>query len=172
MLHSSKSVGKWFVVQTKSRSEKKVYQQITDAGFNAYLPLQTTLRVWSDRKKKVELPLIPSIVFVENPTIKKEQIYAIPGVYNILNIYGKIGVVTQAEIDHLRILCNNDIACEQIDLTTYKKGDAVEIIAGVFKGYYASAIEDINSYRVLLEIESLRTGFIVNLPKNQVSKIS
>lgn len=167
----SSSDGKWFVVQTKSRCEKKVYQQLIDAGYQAYLPLQTTWRVWSDRNKKVELPLIPSVLFVENPDVNKERIYALSGVYNILNIHGKIGVVRQVEIDHLRLLCNNDIAWEQVDLVRYQKGDAVEIKAGAFKGHIATAIEDMNTYRVLLKIESLGTGFVVNLPKNQVSRI-
>ena len=38
-----------------------------DEGIEAFLPLIKTVRQWSDRKKTVVLPLIPSYVFVSLP---------------------------------------------------------------------------------------------------------
>ena len=55
----------WYVVKTRSRAEQKVAQRISAKGLNVYLPLQKTIRQWSDRKKKVEVPLISSTLFVK-----------------------------------------------------------------------------------------------------------
>jgi transcription antitermination factor NusG len=55
---------KWLVFYTKSRNEKSAYKNLKKFGFEPYLPLQKVLRQWSDRKKKVELPLFNSYIFV------------------------------------------------------------------------------------------------------------
>ena len=54
----------WYVLYTKPRQEKKVADGLIAIGIAAYCPLVTTIKQWSDRKKKVEVPLINSYVFV------------------------------------------------------------------------------------------------------------
>ena len=44
----------WYALYVKSRSEKKVLTQLEEQGFEAFLPLVTHVKQWSDRKKKVE----------------------------------------------------------------------------------------------------------------------
>ena len=55
---------KWYALYTRSRSEKKVLIELQYAQIEAYLPLVTRLKMWSDRKKKVEEPLFRSYIFV------------------------------------------------------------------------------------------------------------
>ena len=52
----------WYAIYTMPRAEKKVYERLVDIGVTSYLPLVTTIRIWSDRKKKVTSPLISSYV--------------------------------------------------------------------------------------------------------------
>ena len=54
----------WLVIYTKPRSEKKVSQRLKEMGIMIFCPTVTTVRQWSDRKKKVEVPLFNSYVFV------------------------------------------------------------------------------------------------------------
>ena len=42
----------WYVVKTRSRAEVKVAERIDSKGLHVYLPLQRTIRQWSDRKRK------------------------------------------------------------------------------------------------------------------------
>ena len=55
---------KWLVFYTKSRQEKKVRDILLRRGFEVFLPLQKVMRQWSDRKKKVEVPLFNAYIFV------------------------------------------------------------------------------------------------------------
>ena len=48
----------WFAVYTSPRTEQKVAERLEKEGYEVYLPLVTTLRQWSDRKKKVKIPLM------------------------------------------------------------------------------------------------------------------
>ena len=55
----------WYVVKTRSRAEVKVAERIDSKGLHVYLPLQRTIRQWSDRKKKVDVPLISNTLLLE-----------------------------------------------------------------------------------------------------------
>jgi transcription antitermination factor NusG len=54
----------WFVLYTQPRNEKKVAERLEKLGIKAYCPMTIQVRQWSDRKKKVEVPLLNSYVFV------------------------------------------------------------------------------------------------------------
>ncbi len=56
----------WHAIYVKSRSEKKVAERLDDLGIDYYLPLVTTIKQWSDRKKRVEEPLFKSYVNTGN----------------------------------------------------------------------------------------------------------
>ena len=55
----------WKVIYTASRQEKKVAVLLERFGIAYYLPLVKKLRLWSDRKKWVEMPLFNGYVFVK-----------------------------------------------------------------------------------------------------------
>ena len=54
----------WFAIQTKARHEKRVATELEEKGVEAFLPLFSEVHQWSDRKRKVELPLFSTYVFV------------------------------------------------------------------------------------------------------------
>ena len=54
----------WFAVQTRPRHEKKVSAELQEKGINAFLPVVSTTKQWSDRRRLVEQPLFSQYVFV------------------------------------------------------------------------------------------------------------
>ena len=115
----------WFVIKTRSRAEDKVFQRINALGMHAYLPLQKTIRQWSDRKKKIEIPLIPSTLFVETDLKSLNQIYTIPGFYSILKFLGKPALVRQDEINNLKLLLQDNIEIEKEDFFEIWTGSTI-----------------------------------------------
>ena len=61
-LHITK---KWYAIYVKSRHEKVIFSELRKKGIESSLPLMTTIRQWSDRRKKVEVPLFRSYLFVK-----------------------------------------------------------------------------------------------------------
>lgn len=70
----------WYVVYTKPKWEKKVAEQLRNKGIECYCPLITQVRQWSDRKKKVEVPLFNSYVFVQLPDSERNAVFQSVGV--------------------------------------------------------------------------------------------
>lgn len=100
---------KWFVLKTKARCEKKVEEQLLSIGINAYCPTYSKIKRWSDRKKRISVPLLPSIVFVKIEEKDTNKVFHSPGVLGYMFWLGKRAVVKQYEIDILnRYLVSGD----------------------------------------------------------------
>ena len=65
----------WYVIYTKPRSEKKVAERLSEDGVEVYCPMIKTIRQWSDRKKKVLLPMFPGYVFVHVSLMDKTKLF-------------------------------------------------------------------------------------------------
>ena len=58
------SIKGWYVIYVRYRQEKRIFRDLQLLNIEAFLPTVTTEVQWSDRKKKIEKPLIPSYIFV------------------------------------------------------------------------------------------------------------
>ena len=92
----------WYVLHTKPRSEKKVEQQLLSLGINAYCPTRSEFKLWSDRKKKIDKPVLPSMVLVKIEDKDINRVFESPLVVRYMFWMGKRAVVRQSEIDILK----------------------------------------------------------------------
>ena len=88
----------WFVIYTKPRQELKVLERLTDLGIEAYTPTKIEVRKWSDRKKKVTVCLLPSMVLVCLEEKEVSKVFEVPGVRRYLFVHGERARVTNDEV--------------------------------------------------------------------------
>jgi len=79
-LNNSSDNKVWYAVYTRSRAEKKVLAELEAKNIECFLPLQKQLRQWKDRKKWVEVPLIPGYCFVHINRIDYDRVLHINNV--------------------------------------------------------------------------------------------
>lgn len=160
----------WWVVKTKSRSEKKLTNVLNNNGWEAVCPSYTTIRQWSDRKKKVELPLISGSIFVKKAHGNVNDLYSYPQVTTVLKDQGKPALVRAIELKNLLILCDQWeeelVRTEQYN--NFELGDVVEVTAGKFMGMQGELIKNKGKHKIYLNIKSLQMTFSVIIPKSQV----
>ena len=171
-MSTSQTELKWYAIYTRPRSEKKVYKLLVEYGYNAYLPLMTTVRQWSDRKKKVQLPLIPSYVFVNEAEKNLKNILSIHGVVNVLKHLKKPAVIKDYEIENLKILLQDTDNFNFVHDVKLKKGDSVIVEKGVFKGLVAECLTVKGKHRVIVRIEALSDIIEVNIPVSHIKRIN
>ena len=114
----------WFVVCTKPRNELKVMQSLLDLGITAYTPTRTVLRQWSDRKKKVYLPLLPSMVLVRIAEQETAMVFQVPGAVRYLFEHGKRARVQEKDVVVLQSYAEGKATEEQ---ATLQEGDTVQV---------------------------------------------
>ncbi len=88
----------WFVIYTKPRQELKVLEHLIDLGIEAYTPTKIEVRKWSDRKKKVTVCLLPSMVLVCLGEKEVSKVFEVPGVRRYLFVHGERARVTNDEV--------------------------------------------------------------------------
>ena len=91
-------IEKWFVLCTKPRNELKVLQRLSILGIETYVPTKIEVRQWSDRKKKILVPLLPSMVLVSLQENEVHKVFDAPGVIRYMFEYGKRAIVSNEEV--------------------------------------------------------------------------
>ena len=165
-----KPVKAWYAVYTNSRAEKRVSDRIEELGIETFLPLQKTLRQWSDRKKLIEKPLISSYVFVKIIPRDYFTVRKIDGVVKFIMIQNKPVPIPEAQINNLRILCGSDAEVE-ISTNVYEKGDLVEVTVGSLTGLRGELIRVGRKHKVVIRIIQPGMNLTVDIKTNAIRKI-
>jgi transcriptional antiterminator RfaH len=88
----------WFVLYTKPKQELKVLDRLSFLEIEAYTPTKIEFRKWSDRKKKVTVCLLPSMVLVCLGEKEVSKVFEVPGVRRYLFVHGERARVTNDEV--------------------------------------------------------------------------
>ena len=149
---------KWFVIYTKANQEIKVTEQLNEIGISCYCPTVTIIKQYSDRKKKILKPLIPSYVFVFTEEGRRNDVFSVFGVVRYMFWLGKPAVVREKEIELMKKYLNGEF--QSVSLSNFTKGQLHKITDGVFAGKIGRVIE-IQKNKIKLQLESL--GMVVTL---------
>ena len=161
----------WHVLYVKSRHEKKVDQLLKEENLDSYLPITTTLRQWSDRKKRIQKPLFPSYVFV-NIMSKKDfhDVLSVKGVIKYVKIGNDYARVRNEEILRIKqFLKLEGITDVETNSSRLMTGDKMTINYGSLYGLNCEVIKVNNKSKVLIRIESLRQNITAIVPSIYLS---
>ena len=150
----------WYVLYTKPRQEKKVADSLNAIGVEAYCPLVTVVKQWSDRKKKVQIPLINSYVFVNIEEHHREAVFKVSGIVRYLFWLGKPAVVRAIEIEALKKSLEGIVA--SFEVSAIQKDTIYKIPEGPFQGF-EGIVKNINATTIQLLLVDL--GFLITLTR-------
>ncbi|MRX45702.1 UpxY family transcription antiterminator [Pedobacter puniceum] len=153
---------RWYPVYTHPRSEKKTADSLIKRGIQVYLPLQKTLKQWSDRKKWVEEPLFKSYLFVHISNKEYDQVIQTYGVVRFIYFSRQIASIPDKQIQMLQNYLSGQ-ADPEITFEQLEKGQKVKIISGKLKGYEAELISWKQQQRVILRLDALGQSLILKI---------
>ena len=119
----------WYVLYTKPRCEKKVEEQLLSFGINAFCPMRSEFKLWSDRKKKIHKPVLPSMVLVNIDDKDINRVFESPLVVRYMFWMGKRAIVRQSEIDILKKYLNGNYNLTSSKSTTVNIGDVIKLLS-------------------------------------------
>ena len=94
---------KWFVLYTKPNASLKVADRLSALGIQVYTPTKIEVRQWSDRKKKIKVPLLPSMVLVRLEENNINNVFQVPGVVRYMFEHGKRVEIKEQEIEAMQL---------------------------------------------------------------------
>lgn len=128
------------------------------------------MRQWSDRKKKVELPLFNSYLFVR---ISKGEYYEVlntPGAVKYIYFEGKAAVMRDNQIESIKQLIGSDFSFEIVN-KILPVGAKVTITKGALMGLEGEIVEYKGSYRTCIRIDQINRSVLINVPAGYYEEI-
>ncbi|WP_289663077.1 UpxY family transcription antiterminator [Flavobacterium panacagri] len=139
----------WYVVYTKPKWEKKVADKLKQVGIECYCPLITQIKQWSDRKKKIEVPLFNSYVFVQLADSERNSVFQVAGVVRYLFWLGKPAIVKDEEIEIIKTSLKAPNISD-VSVSAIQVGDKIKLESGAFSNQSAIVQEVSNNYYILV----------------------
>ena len=164
----------WHALYVRSRSEKKVLSQLEDMGVQAYLPLITMVKQWSDRRMKVEEPLFKSYVFVCSNNKDYIPILNVYGVVKFVTFERKAVVVPENQIVAIKKFVSDYEKGEEFKMRNdedLKVGQMVRIINGPMKGLTGKLENIQNKRHLIVYIEVVGQYIPVHIPRAKVEPV-
>jgi transcription antitermination factor NusG len=163
----------WFVFYTRSRQEKKVKDLLVKTGYEVFLPLHKVVRQWSDRKKKVEVPLFNSYIFVRETAPNITSILKIPGIAWNIRSNDKPAELRQSELDIIKRFIATGLTLETsaIDRDLFRSGDKAKIIDGPLAGVEGIISGDPENEKLNVLIEGIDQVIRVQIPAVLLKRI-
>jgi transcription antitermination factor NusG len=147
---------RWYAVQTRARHEKKVATQIRNKGIETFLPLITQTHRWSDRNKKVRLPMFPCYSFLRLDASLHKQVAVLqtPGVVGFVGIRGAGLPIPDKEIEDVQTLLASDVPCTLYPFL--KVGQRVRIRGGCLDGVEGVLVAKNGNRNLVVSIEMIQ----------------
>jgi transcription elongation factor/antiterminator RfaH len=162
----------WYAVQTRARNEKAIAERLQEQGLMTFLPLVTEIRRWSDRKKKVELPLFSCYVFVRlvaSNNDERMRVYRTNGVFRIVSMRGELTPIPDEQIEALRMVVTQHVLWEEHPFL--KVGQRVRIRGGSLEGVEGVLLSHSGDRTLIISVDAIQRSLAVKVEGYEVEAL-
>ncbi len=143
-----------------------VSEQLQQKGYEQFLPMYWSRRLWSDRVKVLQLPLFAGYLFCHFDIEKRLAILRTPGVVNIVG-QGPVPVpVDPLQLESIRLALASGSKVQP--WPTLEIGSRVRIELGPMRGVVGTLWRHKNSTQLILGIDLMQRAVAVEVDENWV----
>jgi transcription antitermination factor NusG len=171
-LESPDDGDRWYAVWTRSRQEKAVSSTLSGLGIRHYLPLKPELRIWSDRKQKIEVPLFSGYVFVRVNLFGecRLQVLRVPGVVSFVGNKAGPLPIPYRQIEDIRTVLASGFKYSAQPCP--KVGERVRVVRGALAGVEGTMVRTDSGSRLLVSIDMVRQSLAVSVSVEDIERVS
>ncbi|MCF6359120.1 MAG: UpxY family transcription antiterminator [Draconibacterium sp.] len=162
----------WYVIYTRSRAEKKVLADLTEQGITCFIPMQKRLRQWKDRKKIVEMPLLPGYCFVYINRIDYDRVLHTNNVVSYVIFEKKAAVVPEIQIEQIKKIVEQTVFPVTVSFENFIPGQKAEIIAPPLTGITGILIKPHGKDRFIVRIDAISLNCMLDIHADDIVLIS
>ena len=156
----------WFAVTVKPQHERAVQEAFQQKGFESFSPSYCAAHRWSDRVKRIQLPLFPGYVFCRFERTARASVMRTVGVRSIVSFGAEPVSVPEEEIQRIRLMVSSKAALEPWPFL--KIGQRIRVHYGPLAGLEGILAEAQNGCRVVVGIDLLQRSVAVQLNRDQI----
>lgn len=148
----------WFAANTKPRQEKFIRDRLNALEIENFIPTRIEIRQWKYRKKKVEMPIIPHLVFIHTDF---DTSFSLPNDYKVEIWYIKDRetktslIVPDKQMQDFMLVLGCASQEVEINPANFSKGDKVRVISGPFTGIEGELERKKDQHRVIINLQGV-----------------
>ena len=151
----------WYAIQTRSRHEKVVRDQLAAKSITHLLPLWRKRSVWKDRVKHVEVPLFSGYLFGYFALQDKIAVLETVGVARLVGINGKPLPIPEEQIAAVRTLMEHRLPCSPHPYLV--EGMRVRIKSGLLAGTEGILIQKKQRHRLVINVDVIQQAMTIEV---------
>jgi len=161
----------WYALHTKARHEKTVERRLRDQGMEIFLPTTIEVHGWSDRKKKVEVPLFNCYVFVRCALSDQDRkrVYQVESVHGFVGVRGSSLPIPDEQIENIRKALQQPAACRSYPFL--KVGQRVRVRGGAMDGVEGVFLSENGDNSLIISIEAIQRSMAVRIDGYHVEPV-
>jgi transcriptional antiterminator RfaH len=128
----------WFILQFKANSHHQATKNLTQQGFETFLPLHDTTSRKASQFKDITQPLFPGYMFIKFDRTETEwhKINNTYGVSRLVAFNSSIKSISTKFVENIMIRC--DLSGKLLPIEKLNKGDQVKVSKGPFTNFIAT----------------------------------
>ena len=152
----------WYAIRTRYRFEKKVTTQLQRKGIETFLPVLEEVHRWTDREKRVTMPLFSGYAFARVDLISKSRIDLLRtvGVIGLIGFAGQVIPIPTRQIDDLQLLLSQKVPCALHPFL--KIGQRVRIHGGCLDGL-EGILDERGEKSLVISVESIERSVAIRI---------
>jgi transcription termination/antitermination protein NusG len=159
----------WYAIQTRSRHEKVVRDQLAAKSITQLLPLWRKRSIWKDRVKFVDVPLFGGYIFGYFPLQDRLAVLETVGVARIVGINGKPVPIPDEQITAVRTLMEQRLPCSPHPYLV--EGMRVRIKCGLLAGAEGILIAKKQRHRLVISVDIIQQAVAIDVDSAEVEPL-
>lgn len=160
----------WYAVYTRHQHERSVAESLAGRGLEVFLPVYEALRKWTDRQKRLSLPLFPCYVFFRGSAERRAKVISTPGVHSIVGFGGRPAPIDRSQLDAVRLAVENHFRVEPHPFLRH--GDRVRVKSGSLIGVEGILLRKRGLARLIISAELLQKSVSIEVDATTVERIA
>jgi transcription antitermination factor NusG len=167
----TETVAQWYAIRTRSRHEKVATRELEAQGIPVFLPLTTSVRQWSDRKTKVEMPLFPGYAFVRVDFLSSDRVRVLQatGVVSFVGPKPAEAAIPEEQIESIRTILLRKIPVEEHPFLTL--GQRIRVRSGSLNGVEGILVAVKGMRTLVISVEPIQRSVSINLEDYEVETV-
>ena len=161
---------RWYALQVRSRREGTIAGLLCGQGYETFLPLFQNCRRWSDRMKKVKIPLFAGYMFCRLNDQNRGAATRTPGVIRVVGFGGTHIPVEEEEISAIQQIAEAGVPNQPWPFL--QVGTRVRVEQGALGGLEGILVECKGQQRLIISVTLLQRSVALEVERDWVSLVN
>jgi len=161
----------WYALHTRARHEKAVERRLRDQGMETFLPTAMEMHRWSDRKKKVEVPLFNCYVFLRCALSAEDRtrVYQVESVHGFVGVRGASLPIPDEQIESIRKVVTQSAPWRSHPFL--KAGQRVRVLGGAMDGVEGVFVSENGDHSLIISVDAIQRSMAVRIDGYDVEPV-